>query len=211
MQPLQDSSLQSLLQTGKLWQAGQQSESSQLRIATGHQGLDETLHGGLQIGQLHEVQVPRWFCGEVSLLRGALKKAGEQQEPVFWLNPPATPYAAGLSYIGSAPASHIVLTELGEDEAVWALELILRAGCAAVAAAWCSSLSATAARRLQRAVQGTSTLAVIFSAPVSTEARSYQTRLRAHLEHGQLRWQIIKRPGGWPCELDWEAVPTWRS
>lgn len=211
MQALQDSSLQALLQTGKIWQAGQQAEHSVPRIATGHDELDKILHGGLQTGQIHEVQVPRWFCGELTLLRGALEKAGEQQQPVFWINPPAIPYGPGLSYVGSDQGSHIVLADLNEEEAVWALELILRAGCAGVVAGWCSSLSATATRRLQRAVQGTSTLAMIFSAPVSTEARSYQTRLRGHLDQGLLRWQVLKRPGSWPCDLGWEAIPAWRA
>lgn len=210
MQALQNSSLQSLLQKGQLWQAGQSVEQGQQRIATGHGELDKLLQGGLQPGQLHEIQVPRWFCGELTLLSGALRLAAEEQRPVFWVNPPAAPYAPGLSYAGAAHSPHSVLTDLRDDEASWAMEMILQAGCAAVVIGWCPALSVNGVRRLQRAVQGTSTLAVVISTELPSEARSYQVRLRVHLHQSRLRWQVIKRPGGWPCELDWESVPVWK-
>ncbi|MGX5915655.1 ImuA family protein [Aliidiomarina sp. Khilg15.8] len=201
--------LEHLLQSGQVWRGQTHSLPDNELASTGYAQLDELLGGGLAYGHLHEVQLPLPFVGELQLVRHALQNAAVQSKPVFWINPPAQPQASCLSRACGSDAQHVVLENLAEPDAVWAMRTVLQANCAAVCLLWLAQPGAHDVRILQKALQGQQGLGVIFCTPMTAEARSYHTRLRAVVEQSQLRWQIIKRPQGWPTETRPQRMRCW--
>lgn len=201
--------LESLLQTGQIWRGQAPVSSHQERTPTGYAQLDALLGGGLAYGHVHEVQLPLPFVGELQLVRNALVETASQSKPIFWINPPAQPQASSLSRICGSGAQHIVLEGLSDTDAVWAMRTVLQANSAGVSLLWLAHPGATDVRILQKAMQGQQGLAVVFCAPMNAEARSYHTRLRAVVEQGQLRWQVVKRAQGWPTETRPQRMPCW--
>lgn len=201
--------LEHLLQSGQIWRGQTHSSATTSLATTGYAQLDELLGGGLAYGHVHEVQLALPFVGELQLVRSALADAAAQSKPVFWINPPAQPQASCLSRLCGSDAQHVVLESLADPDAVWAMRTVLQANCAAVCLLWLAQPGAGDVRILQKAMQGNSGLSVVFCAPMNAEARSYHTRLRAVVEHSQLRWQIIKRPQGWPTETRPQPMQCW--
>jgi hypothetical protein len=201
--------LEQLLQSGQIWRGQAHSPVTARLATTGYAQLDELLGGGLAYGHLHEVQLDIPFVGELQLVRSALVDASTQSKPVFWINPPGQPHASSLSRVCGADAQHVVLEGLPDQDAVWAMRTVLQANCAAVCLLWLAQPGAGDVRILQKAMQGNAGLSVIFCTPMNAEARSYHTRLRAVVEHSQLRWKIIKRPQGWPTETRAQPMQGW--
>jgi len=204
-------SIQQLVNSGAVWRGANSealSKSSEYPpVSTGLKELDaylsagSQLPGGWQWGRMHEVQCPHWFMGEVHLLHAALRLAAAEQAPVFWVAPPAIPYAHTLSRLTGPGAEHIHVRATKSQEALWATESILDAGCARVVCLWANELSQTDSRKLHLAIQGKRTLGFVFTQTLSAEARSFATRIRLPQLHLQEPCKLLKRQGGWPVTL----------
>ncbi|RUO23078.1 hypothetical protein CWE08_00025 [Aliidiomarina iranensis] len=235
--------LQQLMDKGALWKGGawKNSEPNGERnafgegsaadfVSTGQPLLDQALGGGWRARRVHELQCEYVFGGELSLLAPAIAEAAKAARPVFWLSPPAIPYAPGIAGMlqqakvaSSQQAQHIVLTPANEADALWAAETILHSGQVGVLLLWADSLSATAVRRLHLAAAETDAWVFVLTGIQNEEARSYATRLRilllpdkahaitAHAPRGQVQWQLLKRHGGWPIRLPRQPLPRWPS
>jgi len=214
--------LQQLFDRGSLWLGNQPNHAADQAsfVTTGQLELDQALGGGWQSQRLHEIQVPQFFVGELALVAPALMRATQQKRPIFWLSPPAVPYAPALAQLPLAEserqqAQHIVLTPSRPADALWAAETILHSGQAGVLLLWAEQPSAIAIRRLHLAAAESGAYVFILSPWQAEEARSYATRLRVHLSqdsvtgNGQVQWQLLKRTGGWPLRLARQALPKW--
>ncbi|RUO33593.1 hypothetical protein [Aliidiomarina soli] len=206
MNSLQHPALQTMLQRGQLFR-GQQHivETNQQRASTGYPQLDQVLAGGLPYGQLHEVQLPGLFCGETALLRAPLQSAERANHPVFWFNPPAQPHVSGM---GLSHARHTLLQGLEDDELTWAVSQVVSELSTGVVCIWHPNLPAQAVRQWQRRLHG-ELLLLVFTCHMNNEARAYHSRLRLQLEQGQLSWDVLKRPGGWPVYGLGERLQAW--
>ncbi|RUO35447.1 hypothetical protein CWE13_10975 [Aliidiomarina shirensis] len=235
--------LQQLMDKGAVWRGGEwknggqnsgQHGASQFSAAeyasTGQPLLDQALGGGWRCQRVHELQCEYAFSGELSLLAPAIMAAASAARPVFWLAPPALPYAPAISGMlqqadvtNAENAQHIVLTPASEADTLWAAETILHSGQVGVLLLWADSLSTTAVRRLHLAAAETDAWVFVLTGIQNEEARSYATRLRilltpdkthamaASVPRGQVQWQILKRHGGWPIRLPRQPLPRWPS
>lgn len=196
--------LQRMLQRGQLFSGPElATESAGIRhFPTGYEELDQWLGGGLQQGRLHEVQLAYPFCGESHLWRSAVADALQHHAPVFWINPPATVNLAGIARYSEESRSpvHIVLESLDDDELVWCAKQILHEVNYGVVLLWHRSPHSEWVRQWQRALQHGGLTVLVFCLYMDAAARAYHTRLRAVVERGLLRWDIVKRPGGWPVQ-----------
>lgn len=217
--------LQQLFDKGSLWlghksSATASSAESLACVTTGQTELDQALGGGWLPQRLHEIQLQQFFVGELALVASAMVRATQQQRPIFWLSPPAQPYAPALAQLGHEPtamqqAQHIVLRPTRVADTLWSAETILHSGQAGVLLIWLEEPSAIAIRRLHLAAAASQAYVFIFSPWQPEDARSYATRLRIHLSrdsvsgHGQVQWQLLKRMGGWPLRLARQPLPKW--
>lgn len=230
--------LQQLIERGSLWKGnarpGSAGEQADVYVSSGQRVLDQALGGGWLCGRVHELQCAHLFSGELSLLAPCIAKAAALARPVFWLAPPAIPYAPALQGMlvqqassviekGSSnrAAQHIVINPANAADALWAAETILHSGQVAVLLLWAEQLSATAVRRLHLAAAESDAWVFVLTGVQNEEARSYATRLRVHVEpaHGRdnvahlanVQWQLLKRNGGWPIRLPRQSLPRWPS
>lgn len=202
--------LERLMFRGDVWRGYSQHEcSSEHCIPTGYPQVDDVLWGGWQWQKVHEIQVYEPFSGEVALLRPALVWSGEQKRPVFWIAPPALPFAPGLSRYVDPQSQHIVLTPQSELDALWAAEHILRSGSAGMVVLWTSNLGQSACRRLHLAAQQSGAIGFVVSDVQPEEARPFATRLR--LSPNCRTVEVIKRPQGWPMRLNLNESLHWLS
>lgn len=188
--------LKKLVDQGLLWQGNSHSSQHQSYCGSGSETLDEILGGGWQLGGLHELQRPSHFI-EQRLLVPLLNYALLQQQPVFWINPPALVSAAGLVWQLSQQSLHVVINT-SEQEAAWAFEQILQSG-TAVAFLWQQQqhINATTVRRWYKAAQTGKQLAfVLTDIAEQPEAKAYTNRLQ--LKAGSDHVDVIKRRYGWP-------------
>lgn len=218
--------LQQLLEKGSLWRGHKgavnaNASASLAYVSTGQVELDQALGGGWLPQRLHEIQLQQFFVGELALVAPAMVQAIQQQRSIFWLAPPAQPYAPALAQLAEASvmaqAQHIVLRPQRATDTLWSAETILHSGQAGVLMVWLEEPSAIAIRRLHLAAAASQAYVFVFSPWQPEEARSYATRLRIHLSqdsvsgHGQVQWQLLKRMGGWPLRLARQPLPKWPS
>lgn len=228
--------LQQLIERGSLWKGNERPSGavaqSNVYASSGQLVLDQALGGGWLRGRVHELQCAHLFSGELSLLAAAIANAAVLARPVFWLAPPAIPYAPALlgmlasaanspmaAGANAAAAQHIVINPAHEADALWAAETILHSGQVAVLLLWAEQLSATAVRRLHLAAAESEAWVFVITGVQNEEARSYTTRLRVHVEPAKgsekvaqlanVQWQLLKRNGGWPLRLPRQPLPRW--
>lgn len=199
--------LNKLIQRGQVFNAKQQEVVPRKRLSTGYRQLDQLFGGGLTLGALHEVQTPQPFSGESLIFKAALQHAQVNSHPVFWLNPPAQPFAPGLQMKG---CRHTMLTNLSERELQWAAAQVLKELQQGVVLIWLSQPSADTIRQWQRALDVDSEVfALVICQPMDHEARAYSSRIRLNLDSGNLSFDILKRPGGWPARTLPEPLRAW--
>lgn len=189
--------VEALVQKGWLWQ-GQEvpaHKAEQQFLSSGWAELDTRLGGGWLQGSVNELQVQQPFIGELALL---LPLLAQPQTTALWVNPPAQPYAPGLSYQHLELHQQVVVQEPDEKLALWAAEQALQSNAIDTVLIWHTSLSATAVRRLQQAAEAHQKLAFVITPwQQQEEARAYVTRLQ--LERADsLSVGILKRRFGWP-------------
>jgi protein ImuA len=186
--------------------------------------------GGLALGALHEIAPRRhddWPAAFGFAAALAARMAREQDGPVVLVAARGgcldfgRPYAPGLDGFG-LDASRLLLVEAGtEQDALWALEEVLRAR-AALAVIGCldRDLPLKASRRLHLAASGSGCLLLILKPPGEGGATAAATRWHVAaaparrdrfglLDHAG--WHIILararngRPGEWRMEWDHAA------
>lgn len=201
--------LRKLMAKGMLWRGrDERNQSHHAYVSTGIEALDSHLQGGWQWQKVHEIQVARPFSGELTLLRPALKVCAQQKRPVFWISPPALPFAPSLAFPELPQAQHLVVQPQSEVDALWSIEHILQSGAAGMVMFWHHHVSQSACRRLHLACQNSGALCVVISSPQNQEARPYCTRVLLDPE-GQ-RIDILKRSGGWPVQLALPKPLFWK-
>jgi len=189
--------LQDLLTKGWVWQGLEQQTQpvAENYIASGIATLDTALGGGWLAGSMNEIQLSRSFIGELALVLPLLRR----DLPCVWLNPPAEPYAPGWSAQHIAAAQQYVLRTRTHEDALWALQQNLQAGCMGLILAWFDDISAAAIRKLQHTAQHQHSCVFIFTPPqVQLEARAYTNRLLLSRDQQGLQIELLKRRYGWP-------------
>lgn len=183
--------------------------------------------GGLALGVLHEAapqgyaDLPAAF-GFAMALAGCLARAREG--PLFLvaarngLADWGGLYGGGLTGLGLDPGRLILVEAGGHEDALWAIEEILRARAAlCVLGCLAEGLSLKASRRLQLAAGGGDALALILRPHDAEAANAASTRWRiAAAPSGRDRFGLVERwgfdvtldrarngrPGAWRVEFD---------
>lgn len=135
-----------------LWR-GRRNRSATPASATGWPALDALLPGGgWPAGALCEILHGHDGCGELAVLLPALARLASPTRPLVWVAPPYRPNAPALRAHGlDLAALHLV--EAAPQQALWAAEQCLRAGCCGAVLLWSASADGTALRRLQLAAE----------------------------------------------------------
>ncbi|MBX3726720.1 MAG: translesion DNA synthesis-associated protein ImuA [Xanthomonadales bacterium] len=135
-----------------LWR-GRRNRSGTPASATGWPALDALLPGGgWPAGAVCEVLHGHDGCGELAVLLPVLARLASPARPLVWVAPPYRPFAPALRAHGlDLAALHLV--EAAPQQALWAAEQCLRAGCCGAVLLWSASADGTALRRLQLAAE----------------------------------------------------------
>lgn len=120
--------------------------------------MDAALGGGLALGALHELEgsgieaetgaIPAAFLATL------LRRFPEGTKPVFWISGQGDLYPPGLLGHGFNPARLIQLRSASEEEALTAMEMLLRSAAPAAVVAELGKVGRLAGRRLQMACLG---------------------------------------------------------
>lgn len=138
---------------GDVWR-GRRRSAPVPALPTGHAGLDALLPArGWPVGMLCEILHEGDGVGELRVVMPALAQLARQARPVIWIAPPYQPYAPALDAHGLPLSAQRIVQADNDRQALWAAEQCLRAGCCAAVLLWPSTLSTTAARRLQLAAE----------------------------------------------------------
>lgn len=147
--------LDHLLDDARIFRAGKtlrRAADDAGRVRTGLDELDAHLPwGGFPRGCLSEILIAHDGVGELSLLLPALCEIARRQ-PIAFVAPPYLPYAPALSACG-LPLSRLLWVRSAREQAPWAAEQCLRAGCLGAVLLWSDSGDDRALRRLQMAAE----------------------------------------------------------
>jgi protein ImuA len=178
-----------------LWRASQLARGRGRVVDTGYPTLSAELpDGGWPLGALIDLLVQQAGVGEFRLLRPALGNVGKR--PIALLQPPHTPNALGLGYIG-LPLEHVLHVKTNATaDALWSAEQMLRAGSCGALIFWAQHVNASALRRLHLAAQAAETLFVMVG-PLAAAQDSSPALLRLALRPAEegLAVDIVKRRG----------------
>jgi protein ImuA len=183
-----------------LWRASQLARGRGRVVDTGYPALSAELPGGgWPVGALIDLLVQQAGVGELRLLRPALSSLGKR--PVALLQPPHTPDALGLSYIGLSLDELMLVKAPGTADALWSAEQILRAGSCGALVFWAQHVKASSLRRLHLAAQASEILFVMVR-PLAAAQESSPALLRLGLRPAEdgLTVDIVKRRG--PARVD---------
>lgn len=194
------SSLDTLLQSTRVWRAGEGRCGPQ-GVPTGFAQLDALLPGGWPRGALTELLSGHRGIGALGLLLPALRRLSTEGGWLAWVAPPHLPYAPALAAAGIELARVLVVEEPREHQGLWALEQTLRSGRCAAVLGWAGRLEPRALRRLQLAAATGGALGLLFR-PRQHAGEASPAALRLALSPapaGRLVVDVLKRRGGWPC------------
>jgi len=189
-------------------------------VASGFAALDAVLPGGgWPRAALTELLFDGPGCGEVSLLRPALRQLSLSGGWALLVDPPLQLHAPAWTKAGFDLA-HLVVVRLaaaqtarragsgGSHEALWAAEQALASGAPQAVLVWAASTDARAVRRLQVAAAGSEALAFLCRPwRARHEASAAPLRLGLQVEpQGRLAVHLVKRRGpplAMPVYLPW--------
>lgn len=197
--------LDALLAERRLWK-GTATPAGHSAPSTGHAALDALLPGGgWPQAALSEVLVDAPGRGELQLLWPTLVRLSRASEPVVLVAPPDIPYAPAWQAAGmDLRGLHWVQAQ--DQEALWAVEQCLRAGCCGAVLCWPQPrlLHDRALRRLQMAAEQGRSLAFVWRPP-GMAAQPSPAALRLLLQARPARLRILKCRGGTApeTELPW--------
>jgi protein ImuA len=178
-----------------LWRASQLARGRGRVVDTGYPTLSAELpDGGWPLGALVDLLVQQAGVGEFRLLRPALGKVGKR--PIALLQPPHTPNALGLGYIGLRLEHMLHVKTSATADALWSAEQILRAGSCGALIFWAQHVKASALRRLHLAAQASETLFVMVgSLAAAQDSSPALLRLALRPAEDGLTVDIVKRRG----------------
>lgn len=178
-----------------IWR-GRRSQAPVPSTPTGHAPLDAALPSqGWPVGLLCEVLHEADGVGELALLLPALARLGSGDQPVVWVAPPYRLNAIALRQAG-VPASSMRVIEADDNQALWAAEQCLRAGCCAAVLVWARTATATALRRLQLAAETGRGHGFVFrDLRHLADASPAPIRLSVRRQHGRPSVQLHKCRG----------------
>jgi hypothetical protein len=165
--------------------------------STGSRSLDDALQGGWPQSALTEI-VGRYKGFGFSLILPTLAKLTAEGKAVALVNTPYIPYAPALDSRGIVLDRLLWIRSGNDDEALWAVEQLLRSGLMAAVAFWSQSeLDGHTERRLQLAAETTQSLVFAFRSG-SVEGPSYAAlKLAAGPSlDGQTQVEVLKCRGG---------------
>jgi len=135
-------------------------------LPSGFASLDAKLGGGWPLGVVTEVLQDTQGIGELRLLMPALARLGQPEllapelrerlgprRQICWLMPPYIPYAPALLQQQMDLTRMLVVDVQQPDDALWALEQILRSRVCAAVLGWFTRIDPRALRRLQLAAE----------------------------------------------------------
>ncbi len=174
---------------------------------------------GLPGGCLHEVndgwRPPRGFSrrqpsgAATGFVAALLTRAGKRGgRPVVWITGQETLHAAGLMGFGLAAETLIAVTASDRDEALWAMEESLRAGCVGTVVGEVPQVDLTASRRLQLAAEAGGSLGILLlpDTPQGHEEVSLAPSVAV------TRWRITAAPSAPARGLEKLVGPTrWQA
>jgi hypothetical protein len=190
--------LDALLRDRRVWR-GHGAAPTVSRQPTGWAALDEALPSqGWPEASLIEILIASDGIGELALLMPTLARLSAAGKPVVVIAPPYRPYAPAWQNAGVA-LSQLHVVEADAKSALWAMEQVLRAGCAGAVLGWPMKADDQALRRLQVAAETGQTLAFAFRAARAGGNPSpapLRLSLDASPEGSSLR--VLKCRGGLP-------------
>lgn len=187
-------SLDALLATRTLWQAGRNTSPAATGTPTGHPTLDALLpQGGWPRGALTELLLPADGVGELALLLPTLARQTQANARVVVVAPPYLPYAPAWQAAGVA-LEFLCVVEATPRDATWAFEQCLRSGACGAVLGWPAQADAQALRRLQVAADSGDCLG--FALRDRRHARN-PSPAALRLEHAaDAQWHVRKCRGG---------------
>ena len=190
--------LNALLRDPRVWR-GHGAAPAPSRQATGWSVLDDALPSqGWPEAGLIEILMASDGIGELSLVLPTLARLSTAGKPIVVIAPPYRPYAPAWQAAGVA-LSQLQIIDTDAKSALWAMEQVLRAGCAGAVLGWPMKADDQALRRLQVAAETGQTLAFAFRAASAANNPSpapLRLSLSATPQGRQLR--VLKCRGGLP-------------
>ena len=186
-------SLDALLATRTLWQAGRNAAPVAIGEPTGHAALDVLLpQGGWPRGALTDLLLPADGVGELALLLPTLARLTQAGTRVVVIAPPYVPYAPAWQAAGIALEA-LGVVDAAPRDALWAFEQCLRSGACGAVLGWPTQADAQALRRLQVAADSGDCLGFALR-DVKHAGNPSPAALRIERTDGG--WQVRKCRGG---------------
>lgn len=180
--PLAPVSTTELLHHRGIWRARDGARRTLPAQPTGHAALDACLPGnGWPMGLLTEVLLPQLGYGEIGLLLPLLAQRTRDGHTLVYVRPPCPPEITALARAGIALERLLLIAAANEREALWAAEQVLASGTPCVVLAWAQHADERAMRRLALAVEGSTSLAVVFR-PLADERQVSSAVLRVRID-----------------------------
>lgn len=184
----------------RLWRGHEQ---AQIRTeATGFAELDRALPGGgWPLGAASEILHAQPGVGELSLALPLLARLTQVQRKVALVAPPCLPYAPRFAAAGVRLEHLSVVEAASASDALWAAELLLRAGAGALLL-WTGACETQALRRLQLAAESGDACLLLYR-PEAHAGQSTPSalRLRVWREQGAPCVEVLKCRGARPAPL----------
>ncbi|MGH8446993.1 MAG: translesion DNA synthesis-associated protein ImuA [Solimonas sp.] len=192
--------LQDVLRDARLWRGDGQAP---LRAEpTGHAQLDALLPGGgWPCAALSEVVYPAPGVGELQLAMPLLLRLARARRRLAMVAPPHLPYAPALVQQGLDLHGLLVIDAIGEADALWAAEELLRAQAGAVLL-WQDAIAPTAQRRLQLAAENGGGFALAYRRAARRDEGSVAA-LRLGIERvgASAHVEVLKCRGARPTQI----------
>jgi hypothetical protein len=192
---MSQATLDTILNHPAIWRGGSCVRVAALGVPTGFAELDAVLPGsGWPTAALTEIYVERPGIGEFQIVMPALAQLTQAGRWLALIAPPYIPYAPALAIHGVNLARLMVIRATRENK-LWACEQALRtAGCGAVLA-WFDDVPERPLRRLQLAMEGRDTLALIFRPGHSIPSSPAALKLHVSRTQGRTMVRVLKRRG----------------
>ncbi|KFN41348.1 translesion DNA synthesis-associated protein ImuA [Arenimonas oryziterrae] len=190
--------LDSLLRDQRIWR-GHGTAPAVSKQPTGFAALDEALPTlGWPEASLVEILLASDGIGELALVLPTLARLSSAGKPIVVIAPPYRPYVPAWQHAGVA-LSQLQILDASPRDALWAMEQVLRAGCAGAVLGWPMKADDHALRRLQVAAETGQTLGFVFRAATAANNPSpapLRLSMTSTPRGGDVR--VLKCRGGLP-------------
>lgn len=195
----------------RIWRASQHKSSILPTVTSGFSELDHLLAGdGWPRGALIECHCPQTGIGEIELFRRAMALCCRQQETLFWVDPPHTPYVPALERADMTPEQFFLIRTTDDEDQVWTLEQLLQCPSSGLVMGWSRRRNPSHLRRLQLASENGDTMGImmITSGPARAPSPA-PVRIALAAANGQaLDLEIQRQRGGQPGSLRLPLAPV---